>query len=151
MLPNLPEKYVKKQFKNENLVIMAKDHKHVLGGLVFRNHEMYIELVLMAVRNDIQFKGVGSRLIDYLKSIIPTHIGCIFVKSDLKCTKFYKKNGFTMYLTLPKKFLDKFIFKTDGSVSMECHRSDGGFLSYNKLKEKNSFLLNFMLSNRQLI
>lgn len=142
MLPGFAYENVMRELKYKNLALIAKVKNKVVGGMFFKNHGMFIEIILMAVRSGLQFGGVGSRIIDCLKQIMPRRINVIFVKSDMRCKPFYKKNGFTENVSIHSRFLKGLILKTTKSVSMECYRSEGGFAQYSELKKRRQFLLN---------
>ena len=105
-----------------------KNDKNIVGCLIFKIHiGLCAEILLMGVEKKIQTKGIGSFLVNGLKKIIPKYTNSIYVKSDLYCTRFYKKNGFTECIRIPSKFTKNIIFKTTESIQMECRREDCNF------------------------
>jgi len=81
--------------------IRAHQEGGLVGCLLFCVHDTYAELLLMAVKKDLQCGGVGSRLIDILKVIVPRTTHSIYVRSDVECVSFYLKNGFTPRVSIP--------------------------------------------------
>ena len=96
--------YLKKILKNENTIFMvAKYEKEIIAGLTahqlpstyFEANEVYV--YDLAVHQDFQRKGIGTRLIEELKKI-----SCnkrdkeIFLQADIEdeyAIEFYKKIG----------------------------------------------------------
>jgi len=91
----------------------------------------FVELLLLAVKATYQrVRGIGSRLVDLLKELVPASCRTVFVDSDYFAIGFYEKNGFTTNMTLPWKFTDgdeKCIWDTTFSLRMECARREGEF------------------------
>ena len=146
-LMNMSKKDIQTLIKIENIGIVCK-HKEddtVVGGLLFRNYVLYIELLLMAVKPKYRGFGIGAMLIDCLKSLVPKTTQSIFVKSDIYCVRFYKKNGFVGDVNIPSYFLNSFVFNTTQSIAMECRRNDKGvFETYQMLKKRRRFLFDIM-------
>jgi len=129
-LPNMTIEYICNIVRDvEARIIICKDNieNKVIGGLVFKNHFLFVEIILMAVMNKKQYGGVGSAMINCLKTLIPSYIHNIYVSSDNRCIGFYLKNGFYKNPLIRKEALRDFIYATDRSTPMECRRETGGF------------------------
>jgi len=107
--------------KPKLIVVMDPKDSVVIGGLLYRVHfPAYAEIMLMAVDNERKAKGVGSLLIDVLKTLLPLHVKSILVESDDRCIPFYEKNGFSKDVTWGPYYTTGVIIKTIRSTLMEC-------------------------------
>lgn len=140
------EKKIEKTDGRKLILIATKRNTNdVVGALLYREHCLLMELLLMAVKSKNQVDGVGSILIDTLKFLVSRYTTIIYVKSDMKCIPFYEKNGFVKNIYLVDEIINcKFWFTTE-SISMECRRYDChddnfDFLLYNELKKQRNKL-----------
>ena len=137
--------------RKQVLIATLKNTDDVIGIIMYRQHECFMmEILLMAVRQDYRSKrnnihsikwGIGSFLLDTLKKLTSRNTALIFVKSDLRCVNFYKRNGFVKNIYTSKEIIHQKIWETTESVSMECRLVDcknknNMFLTYDELKNK---------------
>jgi hypothetical protein len=130
VLPNIGIRTIYNSIKDpESRILICKDKKRdeVIGGIIFKNHFVFVEIILMGVSEDKQYGGVGSAMLNCLKTLVPSHIHSIYAKSDNRCIKFYKKNGFLENPITPKRFINNIVFISTDSTPMECRREYGGF------------------------
>lgn len=80
--------------------------KRLLGAFKKSNsvvkEERYVELASICVEPSIESKGIGSSLIDYLKSIVDFNIYAYInletdAENNTKAIRFYEKNGFKRF------------------------------------------------------
>jgi aminoglycoside 3-N-acetyltransferase I len=96
--------YLKNILKNQNIIFMAAKYEdeiiagltaHQLASVYFESNEVYV--YDLAVHQDFQRKGIGTRLLEELKKIICNNGDKeIFLQADIGDTDaidFYKKNG----------------------------------------------------------
>jgi len=144
VLPRIGDELVTKTLKRRHklkvVVCRSRVTNDIIGGMIIKDHFIFIEILLMGVSTKIQSKGAGSSMMDYVKYMVPKYINSIFVKSDKWSIPFYIKNGFTTNIITPEGFFKTRIFHTTDSVSMECRREFGGFRFYNDLKNRRNFL-----------
>ena len=96
--------YLKKILKNQNIIFMAAKYEdeiiagltaHQLASVYSESNEVYV--YDLAVHQDFQRKGIGTRLLEELKKIICNNGDKeIFLQADIgdaDAIDFYKKNG----------------------------------------------------------
>lgn len=82
--------------------LIVADSDEIVAGCVFRPHSTFLELYLMAVNTNKQRSGLGSLLLDHLKSLdcfnsgevqlmAPIQDRPIVVYADLRALKFFEK------------------------------------------------------------
>lgn len=117
--------------RHESMVLLVKGE--IIGGSCFRLFEGFAELAFLAIRADYQVSGYGSTLISHLKSISSCHglgelqersVRYLFTYADNLAIGFFKKQGFTLNITLPTKYWKGFVKKYDGGTLMEARVHD---------------------------
>ena len=94
------------EYKNkiaDRSIFVATDGQHILG-FVDVHHPTHLVahqkqwVLAIAVRGDVQSKGVGKKLVDYIKTIAIEEgihkLSLRVMATNAKAIQFYKKNGF---------------------------------------------------------
>jgi len=138
-LPRMPKEYIARLVLDRNhrgLALVRKDvepakgrpdamrHK-VIGGILFRPffEQRFAEIVFLAVTNQEQVKGYGSRLMNHLKQHVKTltpPITHFLTYADNYATGYFRKQGFTKNLTMDVSNWVGWIKDYDGGTLMEC-------------------------------
>lgn len=95
----------------------------VVGGISF--HPFYdngfIEIAFCAITANEQVKGYGTHLMNHLKAQLqPQKLLTFLTYADNYAIGYFKKQGFTKYVTTPREKWAGFIKDYDGGTLMEC-------------------------------
>uniref|UniRef100_A0A0N5AJE3 histone acetyltransferase n=1 Tax=Syphacia muris TaxID=451379 RepID=A0A0N5AJE3_9BILA len=124
-LPRMPKEYIARLVydnKHKNLILTKRDR--VIGGICFRPFQSrgFSEIAFCAVTASEQVKGYGSYLMNYLKDY---HVGTsriyhFLTFADEFAIGYFKKQGFSMNICLPKERYFGYIKDYEGATLMEC-------------------------------
>ncbi|GFT74630.1 hypothetical protein NPIL_545661 [Nephila pilipes] len=123
-LPEMPKGYIIRFVfdpKHKNLAIVESNH--VIGGICFRMFpsQGFSEIVFCAVSLDKQVKGYGTHMMNHLKDYHVKHNILHFLTyGDKYAIGYFKKQGFTMDIKLPKEIYTGYIKDYDEAKLMEC-------------------------------
>ncbi|GFR29729.1 hypothetical protein TNCT_595591 [Trichonephila clavata] len=123
-LPEMPKGYIIRFVfdpKHKNLAIVEANH--VIGGICFRMFpsQGFSEIVFCAVSLDKQVKGYGTHMMNHLKDYHVKHNILHFLTyGDKYAIGYFKKQGFTMDIKLPKEIYTGYIKDYDEAKLMEC-------------------------------
>lgn len=123
-LPEMPKGYIIRFVfdpKHKNLAIIEANH--VIGGICFRMFpsQGFSEIVFCAVSLDKQVKGYGTHMMNHLKDYHVKHNILHFLTyGDKYAIGYFKKQGFTMDIKLPKEIYTGYIKDYDEAKLMEC-------------------------------
>ncbi|GMF06513.1 unnamed protein product [Ambrosiozyma monospora] len=108
-LPEMPKAYIARLVYDRSHVSIAVVRKPltVVGGITirpFENHE-FAEIVFCAISSTEQVRGYGAHLMNHLKDYVKatTKIKYFLTYADNYAIGYFKKQGFTKEITLPKK------------------------------------------------
>jgi len=142
-LPKMPREYIVRLVldRNHRTMCILRENR-VIGGICFRPFpsQRFAEIVFCAITSTQQVKGYGTRIMNHLKEHVKTegidyfltyafgfHVGkpsTMFVASfrcaDNYAIGYFKKQGFTQHITMPKDRWFGYIKDYDGSTLMEC-------------------------------
>jgi histone acetyltransferase len=104
----MPKDYIARLVYDRNHLSIAllKMPLEVIGGITFRESRLhkFAEIVFCAVSSDQQVKGYGSVLMGHLKDYVKATSPAMhfLTYADNYATGYFKKQGFTKEITLPK-------------------------------------------------
>ncbi|KAH7640294.1 histone acetyltransferase kat2b-like protein [Dermatophagoides farinae] len=135
-LPRMGKDYITRLvFDPRHLTLaLIKNGYRAIGGINFRPFitQGFSEIVFCAVSSDEQVKGYGTRMMNHLKDYhLSQGIFYFLTYADSYAIGYFKKLGFSKYVTLPKERYQGFIKEYDGATLMECRLDPR--LSYNGL------------------
>ncbi|KAG8201993.1 hypothetical protein JTE90_027462 [Oedothorax gibbosus] len=123
-LPEMPKSYITRFVfdpKHKNLALIEENH--VIGGICFRMFptQGFSEIVFCAVSLDKQVKGYGTHMMNHLKDYhVKRNILNFLTYGDKYAIGYFKKQGFTMDIKLPREIFTGFIKDYDEAKLMEC-------------------------------
>jgi len=126
-LPNMPREYIAKLVFDPNhcAIAVVKRGLRVVGGITFRPFEKrgFAEIVFCAVDSSEQSKGYGvhmmNHLKDYLRQAMPG-INHFLTYADNYAVGYFRKQGFTKEITLPRERWAGYIKDYEGATIMQC-------------------------------
>jgi histone acetyltransferase len=132
-LPKMPKPYIARLVldrRHTSLAILS-DHpavqgsdEEIIGGICYRAFpEMkFAEIAFCAVNSSHQVKGYGTKLMNLLKQTAArTGIEFFITYADNYAIGYFKKQGFTKNITMPKGRYFGLIKDYDGGTPMECY------------------------------
>jgi len=124
-LPKMPKEYITRLVldKHHRSLLLIK-HDKVVGGICFHSFhdEGFVEIAFLAITATEQVKGYGTHLMNHFKSKMQEEKLCFFVTyADNFAIGYFKKQGFTKYVTMERERWAGLIKDYDGGTLMECH------------------------------
>merc|ERR1712224_857517 len=95
----------------------------VIGGICFRPFEPqgFAEIVFCAVTSSEQVKGYGTRIMNHLKEHVKKKgLEYFLTYADNYAIGYFRKQGFTKQVTMPRERWKGYIKDYDGGTLMEC-------------------------------
>ena len=132
-LPKMPRTYIARLVfdrKHTALVILNDDpatkntDEEVIGSICYRPfYDMcFAEIAFCAVNASHQVKGYGTKLMNLIKQEgARTGIEYFITYADNYAIGYFKKQGFTKNITMPKGRYQGLIKEYDGGTMMECY------------------------------
>ncbi|XP_051570612.1 histone acetyltransferase KAT2A-like isoform X2 [Myxocyprinus asiaticus] len=123
-LPRMPKEYITRLVfdpKHKTLALI-KDGR-VIGGICFRMFptQGFTEIVFCAVTSNEQVKGYGTHLMNHLKEYHIKHGILYFLTyADEYAIGYFKKQGFSKDIKVPKARYLGYIKDYEGATLMEC-------------------------------
>ena len=125
-LPKMPREYITRLVMDRNHWSMAivKRGLQVVGGITYRPfpHREFAEIVFCAISSTEQVKGYGSHLMnhlkDYIKDVSP--INHFLTYADNYAIGYFKKQGFSKDIVLPRSVWVGYIKDYEGGTLMHC-------------------------------
>ncbi|KDO35614.1 hypothetical protein SPRG_00458 [Saprolegnia parasitica CBS 223.65] len=124
-LPKMPKEYIVRLVfdRNHHSMVILKNKKTVVGGICYRpflaNH--FGEIAFCAITASEQVKGYGTRLMNHLKEYVKTQgISHFLTYADNYAIGYFKKQGFSKIVSMPKANWFGYIKDYDGGTLMEC-------------------------------
>ncbi|CAD5226609.1 unnamed protein product [Bursaphelenchus xylophilus] len=125
-LPKMPKSYVTRIVfdpRHCNLLLVKRDIG-VIGGICFRPFyiEGFTEIVFCAITASQQVKGYGTLMMNHLKDfhVRVAKIYHFLTYADEFALGYFKKQGFTDIISLPRARYHGFIKDYEGATLMEC-------------------------------
>jgi histone acetyltransferase len=124
-LPKMPREYITRYvFDKQHInIICVANEMEIVGGVCFRPfpEQRFAEIAFLAVSSANQVQKVGSKLMIHLKEYARkqglTHF---LTYADNYALGYFKKQGFSSVVTLPKERWQGYIKDYDGGTLMEC-------------------------------
>lgn len=132
-LPKMPRTYIARLVfdrRHKSLAILSDDPQHkggdeeIIGGICYRGfYEMrFAEIAFCAVNASHQVKGYGTKLMNLLKQHAVTEgIEYFITYADNYAIGYFKKQGFTKGISMPRGRYHGLIKDYDGGTMMECY------------------------------
>jgi len=136
-LPKMPREYiVRLVMDRKHYSLLCIRNGNVIGGVCFRPYteQRFAEIAFLAVSATQQVRGFGTLLMNhlkqYVKSIGLTHF---LTYADNYAIGYFRKQGFTRAITMPRERWRGYIKDYDGGTLMECAINE--FVDYLKIPE----------------
>ncbi|XP_026193636.1 uncharacterized protein LOC34619368 [Cyclospora cayetanensis] len=126
-LPKMPRDYIARLVLDRShftFCLCKKDR--VVGGVCFRPYfqQRFAEIAFLAVTSTEQVKGYGTRLMSHLKEFVKkSGIEYFLTYADNFAVGYFRKQGFTSRISLPRDRWLGYIKDYDGGTLMECRIS----------------------------
>ncbi|KAG8890427.1 histone acetyltransferase [Tulasnella sp. 332] len=126
-LPKMPREYIARLVYDRNSEGMAvvRHGLHVVCGITYRPfpHRGFVEIVFFAVASRYQTNGYGGHLMNHFKTYIrkayPT-VNYFLTYADNYAIGYFKKQGFTKEVTIPRPVWVGYIKDYEGGTLMQC-------------------------------
>lgn len=125
-LPEMPKAYIARLVydKSHLSIAVVRDELTVVGGITirpFESHE-FAEIVFCAISSTEQVRGYGAHLMNHLKDYVraTTKMKYFLTYADNYAIGYFKKQGFTKEITLPKHVWMGYIKDYEGGTLMQC-------------------------------
>jgi histone acetyltransferase len=120
----MPKEYITQQvFDGNHKTLALIKYARPIGGICFRSFptQGFIEIVFCAVEDREQIKGYGSHLMNHLKDYsISKQIRHFLTYADENAVEFFKKQGFSSDIKLPRSEYFGYIKDYEGAYLMHC-------------------------------
>jgi len=129
----MPKQYIVRLVFDRNhtsLAILSDNPNHqgtddeIVGGICYRAYETmkFAEIAFCAVNGSQQVKGYGTKLMNLLKQhAVLEGIEYFITYADNYATGYFKKQGFSKTISMPKSRFHGLIKDYDGANLMECY------------------------------
>lgn len=125
-LPKMPREYISRLVYDRNHASIAVVRKPmtVVGGIAYRPFEShkFAEIVFCAISSSEQVRGYGAHLMNHFKDYVrnTSKIEHFLTYADNYAVGYFKKQGFTKNITLPKELWKGYIKDYEGGTLMQC-------------------------------
>ncbi|KAL7477601.1 hypothetical protein ACHAW6_003402 [Cyclotella cf. meneghiniana] len=132
-LPKMPKEYIARLVfdrRHKSLALLSGDPRkkftdeEIIGGICYRSYPdmRFAEIAFCAVNASQQVKGYGTKLMNLLKMHAVTEgIEYMITYADNYAIGYFKKQGFTKTIQMPKARYHGLIKDYDGGTLMECY------------------------------
>ena len=153
-LPKMPREYIS-QFvfdtKHKTLALIKRGRP--IGGICFRMFpsQGFTEIVFCAVTSQEQVKGYGTHLMNMLKDYhIKNNILHFLTFADKYAIGYFKKQGFSKNIKIPKMFYQGFIKDYDDATLMHCELNPKIiYTQFSEVVKKQKEVLKKLIEQRQ--
>lgn len=125
-LPKMPKDYIARLVydRTHMSIAIVKKPLEVVGGITYRPFKgrQFAEIVFCAISSDQQVKGYGAHLMSHLKDYVKatSDVMHFLTYADNYAIGYFKKQGFTKEITLPKPVWMGYIKDYEGGTIMQC-------------------------------
>jgi len=125
-LPEMPKDYIARLVYDRTHLSIAivKKPLEVVGGITYRPFKglQFAEIVFCAISSDQQVKGYGAHLMSHLKDYVKatSDVMHLLTYADNSAIGYFKKQGFTKEITLPRSVWMGHIKDYEGGTIMQC-------------------------------
>lgn len=124
-LPKMPRNYISRLvFDRRHVSLALLRGSNVLGGICFRpfKEQRFAEIAFCAVTASEQVRGFGTRVMNHFKEYAKKEKILYFLTyADNNAIGYFKKQGFSDRVRLPKERWSGYIKEYDGGTLMECY------------------------------
>nr|PIM02715.1 histone lysine acetyltransferase GCN5-B [Toxoplasma gondii COUG] len=124
-LPKMPREYiVRLVFDRNHYTFCLNKEDTIIGGCCFRPYfqQKFAEIAFLAVTSTEQVKGYGTRLMNHLKEHVKkSGIEYFLTYADNFAVGYFRKQGFTQKISMPRERWYGYIKDYEGGTLMECH------------------------------
>lgn len=154
-LPRMPKDYIAQQvFDGKHKTLALIKYARPIGGICFRCFptQGFIEIVFCAVEDKEQIKGYGSHLMNHLKDYsISKKIRHFLTYADENAIEFFKKQGFSNDIKLPRSEFFGYIKDYEGATLMHCELHPGIiYTQFSSVVRKQKEIVKELIAHRQL-
>lgn len=123
-LPRMPREYITRLVfdPKHKCLVLVKDMR-VIGGVCFHMFpsQGFTEIVFCAISSNEQVKGYGTHMMNYLKDYhVKNGIYSFLTYADEFATGYFRKQGFSTTIELPKSVYYGYIKDYEGATLMGC-------------------------------
>lgn len=128
-LPKMPKEYITRTVyspEHNSIVLFENTTQKIIGGITYRHFEerSFCEIVFCAIDTSKQIKGNGALIMNLLKEFIKTKAlkrkMYFLTYADNNAIGYFKKQGFSVFITLKKEIWVGYIKDYDGGTLMQC-------------------------------
>ncbi|KAG8924227.1 histone acetyltransferase [Tulasnella sp. 417] len=126
-LPKMPREYIARLVydRNSEGLAVVRRGLQVVGGITYRPfpHRGFAEIVFFAIASHYQVNGYGGHLMNHFKTHIRRAYPSIkhfLTYADNYAIGYFKKQGFTKEITLPRPVWVGYIKDYEGGTLMQC-------------------------------
>ena len=125
-LPKMPKEYIARLVYDRTHLSLAiiKHPLEVVGGITYRpfHSRRFAEIVFCAISSDQQVKGYGAHLMNHLKDYVKatSQIEHFLTYADNYAIGYFRKQGFSKDITLPRQQWMGYIKDYEGGTIMQC-------------------------------
>ncbi|PWN46396.1 Bromodomain-domain-containing protein [Ceraceosorus guamensis] len=125
-LPKMPREYITRLVldRNHRSMAIVKRGLQVVGGITYRPFEQkrFAEIVFCAISSTEQVKGYGNHLMNHVKDYVKdsSEVMHFLTYADNYAIGYFKKQGFTKEITLPRSQWVGYIKDYEGGTLMQC-------------------------------
>ncbi|EEC10356.1 conserved hypothetical protein [Ixodes scapularis] len=123
-LPRMPKEYITRLvFDPKHRTLALVKEGRIIGGICFRMFpgQGFTEIVFCAVTSNEQVKGYGTHLMNHLKDYhVKQNILHFLTFADEFAIGYFKKQGFSKDIKLPKSVYTGYIKDYEGATLMGC-------------------------------
>jgi len=132
-LPKMPKEYIARLVldrRHKSLALLSSDpatfggDEEIIGGICYRPYpEMkFAEIAFCAVSASQQVKGYGTKVMNLVKrQAVTENIEYFITYADNYAIGYFKKQGFSKSIAMPKNRYHGLIKDYDGGTIMECY------------------------------
>ncbi|KAA8494391.1 Histone acetyltransferase GCN5 [Porphyridium purpureum] len=132
-LPNMPKPYVTRLVfdrKHESMALLKRTDRGeyiVMGGCCYRPFpsQGFAEIAFLAISHNEQVRGYGTRLMAHTKEHAKEiKLSYLLTCADNNAVPYFKKQGFSKKIQLPRELWQGYIKDYEGVTLMECKLHD---------------------------
>eukprot|EP01104_Vermistella_antarctica_P015114 TRINITY_DN4895_c0_g2_i1.p1 TRINITY_DN4895_c0_g2~~TRINITY_DN4895_c0_g2_i1.p1 ORF type:complete len:1118 (+),score=320.55 TRINITY_DN4895_c0_g2_i1:280-3633(+) len=123
-LPKMPKEYIcRLVFDKSHRALVIVKNNNVAGAISFRPcpAQGFLEIAFLAITEKERVRGYGTHLMNHLKEVAKEfRIYYFLTYADNHAIGYFKKQGFTLTVSLPREKWTGYIKDYDGGTLMEC-------------------------------
>ncbi|WAR26077.1 KAT2A-like protein, partial [Mya arenaria] len=155
-LPRMPKEYITRLVfdPKHKCLALVKDN-NVIGGICFRMFpsQGFTEIVFCAVTSNEQVKGYGTHMMNHLKDYHIKHSMLHFLTfADEFAIGYFKKQGFSKEIKLPKSAYLGYIKDYEGATLMGCELNPRiCYTEFSKIIRKQKEIVKRIIEQKQSV